>query len=113
MSRVLLQKLGITYAATDVVHCVQSMAGAEEGAEEDLTFYDSTDLDDADMAAAELEGFDAGGMGKYTAAVIANGYASEQPDTLESVDGFVTDGRGFYSSMLVRAAAPFGGQAGT
>ena len=83
------------------------MLEAEEDAE-DGVFYDSEDWEDADVA-AELEGFDAGGVGEYVAATVADGYASEQPDMpAESVDGFaVADGRGFYPSMLVRSAALF------
>lgn len=77
------------------------MMETEEDAE-DGVFYDSEDFEDADVA-AELERFDAGGLGEYTTEAVANGYASEQPD-LPAKD-YTLDSRGFYPSMLVRPGA--------
>ena len=80
----------------------QSMSAADvDGESDDYGYYyesDSEDLDGADVA-DEL-------AGEYTPqAVVTSGYASEQRDFQEeNMDGFATDGRGFYPSMLVCAA---------
>ncbi|BDA47301.1 hypothetical protein COCOBI_10-1470 [Coccomyxa sp. Obi] len=73
-----------------------------EGDADDYGFYDS-DSEDMDSAAVadELADFDVAGMGEFTPEGVTSGYASEQPDfPEESMEGFATDGRGFYPSML-------------
>ncbi|CAL8472256.1 g11798 [Coccomyxa elongata] len=80
----------------------QQSVTESDGEADDYGYYDSDseDVDGADLA-DEMAGFDAAGMGEYTPQVVTSGYASEQPVFQEeSMEGFATDGRGFYSSML-------------
>lgn len=94
------------YSSERVVRLFGQSMTESNGDADDYAFYDS-DSEEGDGAdvADDLASFDAAGMGEYTPEVLTNGYASEQPDfPEESMEGFNTDGRGFYPSMLVRAA---------
>lgn len=84
-------------------HFGQSVTESD-GEADDYGYYGSEDSHGAGSA-DELADFDAAGMGEYTPQAVTSGYASEQPVFQEeSMEGFPTDGRGFYPSMLVRAA---------
>ncbi len=66
------------------------------------------DVDDSsgDDQADELAGFDAGGVGEYTAEAMANDFNSQE--LYAPAEGeVVLDGRGFYPSMLVCSPSVF------
>lgn len=70
--------------------------------DEDRAAYDNVD-DDEVFGDNVRAGFDAGGIGEYAAEQWANDFTWEQPEDLTTeVEGVTADGRGFFSSMLVR-----------
>lgn len=75
----------------------QSMMESQ-GDVEDSAVYDNVDYSGDDQV-DELAGFDAGGVGEYTAEAMANNFNSQ--DLYGPEGEVVLDGRGFYPSMLV------------